>query len=194
MQFAHPRDARRRPPAEPAFWRHVVFASAAVGAVAATRPWVQVLFTRLFGELSGPPAWQSSAGFTCLCTCALVAVMTLAETPSRAARVAVRPASLVLVAVMTLALLLQASEGPGHLRGVTATWTAGFYAGAAAALVLLAACAVRYAATDPRPEGARDPIRPADGTAPEGGPADGDPGDGDPADGDPGDGITGSGS
>ena len=75
--------------------------------------------------------------------------MALAETQTHSARQAVRPASLLLAIVMTLALALHLVRGPGMLRGVSATWTFSFYVGAAMALAVLAACAVRYAAMVP---------------------------------------------
>lgn len=148
--FAEPTPPSRHPFREHPFWRRVLFVAAAVTALAAMRPWIEVQFTSLFGELSGPPGWQSSAGFTCLCTSALVAVMALAETQSRSTRQAVRPASLLLAVVMTLSLVLHLVRGPGMLRGVSATWTYSFYVGAATALAVLTACAVRFAAAAPK--------------------------------------------
>lgn len=147
MWFAEPRQpepARRR---EPAFWRQLLFVAAITAVVAATRPWIQVAFVSLFGDVAGPPAWQeSTAGFTCLCTSALIAVMALVETQTRSAREAVRPASLLLATIMTLALVLHLLRGPGTIRGVTATWSMALYVGSAAAFALLAACASRFAA------------------------------------------------
>lgn len=145
--FAEPKPSRQHPFRERPFWRRVLFIAAAITAFAAMRPWIEVQFTRMWGELSGPPGWQTSAGFTCLCTSALVAVMALAETQTRTTRQAVRPASLLLAVVMTLSLFLHVLRGPGLLRGVTATWTYSFYIGGATALTVLLACAVRYAAT-----------------------------------------------
>jgi hypothetical protein len=146
--FAEPKPPSMHPFAERPFWRTVLFVAAATTAIAAMRPWIEVQFVSLFGELSGPPGWQSSAGFTCLCTSALVAVMALAETKTLSAREAVRPASLLLAVVMTLSVLLLV-RGPGMLRGVSATWTFSFYVGAAMSLTVLAACAVRFAVTVP---------------------------------------------
>ncbi len=128
---------------EPRHWRLPLFASAAAAAFAATQPWIRVRFERLFGEHFGSPAWQSTAGFTCLCTAALVAVMTLAETRSRTTQDAVRPGSLLLAGVATLALLYQTCAGPGTLRGVTASWTYAFWLAAAGVPALLFVCAAR---------------------------------------------------
>jgi len=142
-----PGGSRRR---ERPFWRTVLFVTAVATTISATLPWTRVEFVRLFGEVFGPPAWQdSSAGFTCLCTSALVFVMALAETQTRTARQAVRPASLLLAAIMTLALMLHLVRGPGTLRGVGAMWTISLYIGALASLALFAACAVRFAAMQP---------------------------------------------
>jgi len=145
MQFAEPTPKNFGSPRERPFWRVLLFAAAAAGALAATQPWIRVRFERLFGEFFGPPAWQSSAGFTCLCTSALVAVMALAETQTRSAQKAVRPASLLLASVMALAVVLHIARGPGMIRGVSAAWTVSVYVGGVASLALLAACAMRFA-------------------------------------------------
>ena len=149
LLFSEPRDPQRRTWRERPFWRTLLFIATAASTVAAMRPWIEVQFVSLFGELSGPPGWRSSAGFTCLCTSALVCVMTLAETQTPTSRQAVRPASMLLSIVMTSALFLHLLRGPGMLRGVSATWTISFYIGAAASLAVVAACAARYAATVP---------------------------------------------
>lgn len=145
--FAEPEQPNKHPFRERPFWRTVLFVAAAMTVVAAMRPWTEVQFVSLFGELSGPPGWHCSAGFTCLCTSALLAVLTLIETQTYSARQAVRPASLLLAIVMVLALILHLIRGPGMLRGVSATWTFTFYIGTSTSLAVLAACAVRYAAT-----------------------------------------------
>ncbi|MFY9343758.1 MAG: hypothetical protein WAT39_14815 [Planctomycetota bacterium] len=137
--------------AGPARGRGLLLVSAAIAALATMQPWIQVRFVRLFGEHSGPPGWQTSAGFTCLCTCALVAVMALAETPSRSTWQAVRPASTMLVAVSALAVALQWWDGPGQLRGVTAAWTFAFWFAAAGTAALLACCVVRGRPAGRRP-------------------------------------------
>ncbi|HEX5050180.1 MAG TPA: hypothetical protein VFZ65_00280 [Planctomycetota bacterium] len=134
------------PAAEPPFWRWLLFASAAAAAFGATLPWIRVQFERLFGEHQGPPGWHSSAGFTCLCTSLLVVVMALGETGSTRSRQAVRPGSLMLVGVAALALLFEWWNGPGMLRGVSARWTGWFYLACTGLPVLLATCAVRWAA------------------------------------------------
>ena len=144
MQFAESGSSSFGARRESGFWRGVIYVAAAVGALAAIQPWIRVRFVRLFGEVFGPPAWQSSVGFTCLCTCALVAVMALAETQTRTAQKAVRPASLMLAVVMSLALALHVLKGPGSLRGVTATWTVSMYFGLAGAGAVLLACVMRF--------------------------------------------------
>lgn len=115
----------------------------ALAMVAALQPWLRVRFDRLFGDGLGPPGWQSSAGFTCLCSCALVGVLTLAESGSSASRHAVRPASLLLVTLSTLVLLGEWWRGPGLLRGVTAQWTLAFYGASLGLGLLLVACGSR---------------------------------------------------
>lgn len=144
-------DPQSAPEPDNVWWRRVLLASAALAAFATTRPWVQVQFDRLFGMHSGPPGWQSSAGFTCLCTCLLVAIMALAETSSKVTQQAARPASLLLVGISALALTLEWWDGPGMVRGVTATWTYAFWLLLGSVPVLLAACTLRCAAVTPRP-------------------------------------------
>jgi hypothetical protein len=140
-------DPAPRPHREPPrAWRRLLLASAGAAAVATALPWVRVEFERLFGRLHGPPGWHSPAGFTCLCTCLLVALMALAETNADATRQAVRPASLMLVAVSAAVLLREWLEGPGTLRGVSATWTIAFWLVAVSVPVLLAVCFARWAA------------------------------------------------
>lgn len=158
MQFADPKQpngpfhgSHRK---EGPFWRWLLFAAAAATVVCATQPWTRVEFTRLWGEIFDQPAWKStSAGFTCLCTSALVAVMALAETHTRTTRQAVRPASLLLAGVMALALIFYVLRGPGMLRGVTATWTISLYIGAVTSMLVLAACVARFAAMKPQRKG-----------------------------------------
>lgn len=135
---------------DPARWRRVLLAAAAVAAAATMLPWSRVrdVLARLFGAHDGPPGWQSSAGFTCLCTCALVVILALAETPARATLRAARPASLMLVAVTAVALLLEGWSGPGELRGLAAERTPGFWLAALGVPVLLLACLLRWLATD----------------------------------------------
>lgn len=136
-----------RPPRPPsprgALWRRVLLASAAAAVFATTQPWVLVRFERLFGVHFGPPGWRSTAGFTCLCTCLLVGMLAVAETRARSTQEAARPASAVLVAVSTLALLHEWRDGPGLLRGVTADWTQAFWLLAASVPALLLACLMR---------------------------------------------------
>ena len=127
----------------PRDWRLALYASALLAAFGATQPWVRVRFEGLFGRYFGEPAWQSTAGFTCLMTAALVAVMALAETPARTTQQAVRPASLLLVLVAACALACEAFAGPGTLRGVSAAWTWAFWLAAVGLPALLVVCAVR---------------------------------------------------
>lgn len=137
-----PDDPPRR---DPPLWRWTLFLAAATVAVCATLPWLQVRFSRLFGDHVGPPGWHSSTGFTCLMTSLFVTVMALAETHTPSSRVAVRPGSLLLVAVAALMLVPEWFAGPGSLRGVTASWTVWFYLLSLGLPLLLAACAQRWA-------------------------------------------------
>ena len=131
------------PPGQAQPWRGWLFASAAVAAAATAWPWIEAHFGRLF---AGPPGWQTPAGFTCLCTCLLVAVMALAETQARSTQQAARPGSVMLVAVAAAALLFEWHDGPGTLRGITARWTTAFWLVVASLPVLLAVCFARWAA------------------------------------------------
>jgi cytochrome bd-type quinol oxidase subunit 2 len=141
------------PGSSPRDWRAVLLVSAALAAFATTQPWVRVQFESLFGHgIFGPPGWASTAGFTSLCTCALVAILSLAETNTPATQHAVRPASLILVAVCTLAVTFQWWSGPGNVRGATARWTYAFWLLAAALPALLLACTLRCASLRPRTE------------------------------------------
>ena len=147
MRFLpEPDSAPLAPAPEHAGWRWLLYASAAATALAATWPWVCVRFERLWGELLGPPGWQTSAGFTCFCTSLLVSVMTLAETRTPTSRTAVRPGSLLIVLVAASSMVLALWDGPGWLRGVTARWTWAFVVAAVCVPALLIACFVRWLA------------------------------------------------
>lgn len=129
------------------FWRVLLILAAIATVVAATQPWTQVKFVIQFGEVYAQPAWQATtAGFTCLCTPALIAVITLIETRTRTAREAVRPASMILAVIMSLSLAIHILRGPGTLRGVGATWTLSLFLAAASCGTLLIACAIRLSA------------------------------------------------
>lgn len=135
-----------RRPGDPAgHYAWLLFGSAAVLAFAGTRPWVRVQFERLFGDLHGPPGWQSQAGFTCFCSSLLIAIMALAETSTATTQRAVRPASLLLAVLSALALGYEWHQGPGMLRGVSARWTWAFWLAAATMPALVAACGLRSA-------------------------------------------------
>lgn len=132
--------------AAPRPWRALLVLSAAVAAFATTQPWVLVQFEALFGHnVFGPPGWTSTAGFTSLCTCALVIILSLAETELPETQRAARSASLLLVTICALAVTFQLWNGPGHLRGVSARWTYAFWLIAAALPALLLACTLRCA-------------------------------------------------
>lgn len=143
MHFAEPSPRRFGAPRRGSLWATLLFVAAATAATAASRPWLRVRFDRLFGEVFGPPAWQSSAGFTCLCTSALVAVMAATETGTRASQSAVRPASLLLSVIMACVVAAHLLRGPGMLRGVSAAWTLSAFVGAAATAALAVACGAR---------------------------------------------------
>ena len=127
-------------------WRWLLLGSTALGVVCAMSPWIRVQFVRLFGSHDGPPGWQSSAGFTCFCSCALVAVLSFVETDTASSRRAVRPGSLLLAALSALVILGEWFAGPGAMRGVSASWTPWFYAALVSMPLLLVACARRWAA------------------------------------------------
>jgi len=131
-------------------WLWLLFGSAAAAAICSMLPWIRVRFVGLWGDHVGPPGWHNSAGFTCLCTTALVTVMALAESGTPSSQSAVRPGSLLLVAITTLVLGLEWSGGPGSMRGVTASWTTWFYLLLASVPVLLTVCALRWLATAAR--------------------------------------------
>lgn len=137
----------QQPAHEHRAWRWALFACAAIGTVCTTQPWIRVQFDRLFGDHVGPAGWQSSAGFTCFCTCLLVPVLALAETDTPSARTAVRPGSLLLVLISTLVLMLEWWNGPGWLRGVSAAWTSWFYLLLLSLPMLLVTCVRRWAVT-----------------------------------------------
>jgi hypothetical protein len=140
-----PETAPPMPPAA-AGWRWTLLLAAAIGAFASTQPWVRVQFVGLFGEHYGPPGWHSSAGLSCLCSCALVVVMAIVETQAPATHRATRPASLLLVAISALAFALEGWQGPGEVRGVSAIWTYAFWLLVASMPALLLASGVRCAA------------------------------------------------
>ena len=160
MHFAEPSPRRFGAPRRGSLWATLLFIAAATAATAASRPWLRVRFDRLFGEIFGPPAWQSSAGFTCLCTSALVAVMAATETRTRASQSAVRPASLLLSVIMACVVAAHLLRGPGMLRGVSATWTLAAFVGAAATAALAVACAARRGSPHPAPVSASRPRGP----------------------------------
>lgn len=130
---------------DPSRGRSMLLGAAAVTIAASMLPWVRVQFEGLFGRHAGPPGWQSSAGFTCLCTCLLVAMLAMAETKAKVTQQAARPGSLLLVVLATLTLALEWWQGPGFLGGVSACWTFAFWTGMAACPLLLIACVRRCA-------------------------------------------------
>jgi hypothetical protein len=148
MQFrAEPDSNLGQAPARGSPW--LLFMSVALVVVAGTRPWIRVQFERLFGELHGPPGWQSQAGFTCFCSAMLIAVMTLAESSTTTTQRAVRPASLLLAVLSALTLGYEWLQGPGQLRGVSARWTWAFWLTAAVMTVLVASCGRRWSQLPP---------------------------------------------
>lgn len=146
MLFAEGPDLGSVSRADRPYWRPLLYVSAAAAALATRWPWTQVRFTRMFDHVFGPPGWQSSAGFTCLCASMMATVMALVETSSQRTRDAVRPGSLMLVAIALLAMLAEFFGGPGTLRGVTASWTPPFYVACVALPLLTMVCGARFAA------------------------------------------------
>jgi len=135
-----------RPLPERRYWAWLVLGAAASSALAARGPWLEVRFDRLFGAVSAPPAWHSTVGFTCLCSSLLVLVLTLVESNTPTARQAVRPGSLMVVAIALGSLGFWACGGPGLLRGVSARWTFWFYLAAVCLPLLFLGCLRRWLA------------------------------------------------
>lgn len=130
---------------EAPWWTLLLFAGALLTVLATRWPWLCVKFESLFGVHVGPPAWQSTAGFTCLVTSLMIAVMALAESGTAASRLAVRPGSLLLAAIALVVLLVSCVQGPGTLRSVSAAWTPWFYLACASLPLLALACLRRWA-------------------------------------------------
>jgi hypothetical protein len=139
-----PRDHEPPPATEHPGWRLLLLTSAACGVLCTKWPWIRVQFERLFGTHEGPPGWQSSAGFTALCSCLLIAVMVFVESETTHSRRAVRPASLLIAAITAVVLAFEWANGPGSVRGVSGTWTVWFYALLASTSFMLAACLRRW--------------------------------------------------
>lgn len=144
MHFRQAPDLPARPMRDRRWWATVLFLSAAAAAIATRGPWIRVRFERLFSAQSGPPGWQTTAGFTCLCTSMLVVVLALVESGSATSREAVRPASALLTAIALLTMFCTEMAGPGQLAGVSAIWTSWFYVAGASLPVLAGICAVRW--------------------------------------------------
>ena len=125
-------------------------ACCAVTVVTAAFPWTQIQVTSLWGELQGPIGARTNTGFTCLMTSLLTALLVLSEGRSAPAREAVRSACIVLMGVAALALLWRAWQGPGLLRGGSATHSSWFFAAAVA--VGLAVLCSRLRLRRPRAE------------------------------------------
>jgi hypothetical protein len=79
----------------------------------------------------------------------LVAIMALAETRTPGSRHAVRPGSVVLMALALAALAYEMFAGPGLLGGVTAMRTGWFWLACAGAAGLFLICAERQRALLP---------------------------------------------
>jgi hypothetical protein len=153
MQFLPtPRRPDPEPPRDHPACRWLLFASAAAITLCCLLPWVRLQAEQLWGSFGDAPGWQSSAGFTCLCTGALVLLLAMIEDGTPTSQRAVRPGSMMLVAAAGLALLLQWHQGPGTLRGIWATWTAWFYAVLALVPLLLSVCLLRWRIAEARPE------------------------------------------
>ena len=132
------------PGKEAPIWVIVLFASAFITCVATRWPWISVKFENLFGSQDLPPAWQSTVGFTCLSTSLMVAVMTLAESGTRASQQAVRPGSLLLVMVALATLVAAGFAGPGSVGSFSAAWTAWFYVACISLPLLSFVCLRRW--------------------------------------------------
>lgn len=153
MQFLPtPRRPDPAPLRDHPLFRWALLACAASIALCSLLPWIRLHADQLWGSFGDPPGWQSSAGFTCLCTCALVLLLALIEDGSPTSQRAVRPGSMMLVAAAAVALWLQWQHGPGTLRGLWASWTGWFYTALVLAPVLLSVCLVRWRIAEALPD------------------------------------------
>ena len=109
-----------------------LLACCAFGAVATAFPWSYVEATHLFGEIAGPIAARTNAGFTCVTTCLLTGLLALAEGRSRSAREAVRVACVFLMGAATLVMAAHLVRGPSELFGVASSHSKWFFLAALA--------------------------------------------------------------
>ncbi len=121
--------------------------------VAAAFPWTRIQATSLWGEVELPPAARTTTGFTCVTTALLTALIVLAEGTSQDARQAVRSASLMLMGLSLATLAWRLIDGPGLIRGVSASHTGWFFLALFAAV--LGALAARFLLQALGPSGGR---------------------------------------
>jgi hypothetical protein len=121
MQFASERRSgiRHR---DPRWLAWLLLGAAALTAATTAWPWLRVELLQL--DLAG---WRTQTGFTCLLTCAMLALLTLIETGTQSARVAVRPASACVAVIAAVFVAGEIAAGPGALRGIAFSRTAWFW-------------------------------------------------------------------
>jgi hypothetical protein len=157
MQFVPTSEPAATPPhrRESLAWFRVLVVAGLASALLTRWPWTRVAFERLFGAHDGPPAFHSTAGFTCLCASLLIVVVALAETGAPRAREAARAGSATLAGLALLVLAFRVAAGPGSVRGVSASWTPWLFAACASVAAMACACAYRYRLDRRRARGAR---------------------------------------
>ncbi len=104
----------------------------ALTVLTAAFPWSRVDAAWWFGDFQAPIAVHTTAGFTCLMTCVLTALLVLSEGRTAAAREAVRTGCLLLTSAAATVLLWRLWEGPGYLRGAPTVHSGWFVVAAVA--------------------------------------------------------------
>ncbi|MGE3173552.1 MAG: hypothetical protein AB7O97_13090 [Planctomycetota bacterium] len=118
-----------------------------VAVVTTAFPWVRILVPSLWGEVLGPVAARTDAGFTCVTTCLLTALLVLVEGSGAQTREAVRTGCLLMMAIAAAVIGWRLLIGPGELRGVSMAHSGWFFAAVAAVAVGVVLCQLRL----PRP-------------------------------------------
>ena len=98
-----------------------------VAIVACSFPWSEVAVPSLWGEGPGPRGLHTTAGFTCLITCVLCAMLTAFEGASAQTREASRTACVTVMAIAAIAIAQRILRGAGALHGFTAVHTHWFW-------------------------------------------------------------------
>jgi hypothetical protein len=144
MNFAPGGPGRREPaPTSAPRSAGLLLGCCALAAAATAFPWIRVRLSSLWGDFSGPIGMHTNAGFTCVTTCLLTALLVLAEGRTAPAREAVRTGCLLLMAAAGCTLAWRLWDGPGSLRGATAAHTGWFFLSAIAVAAGIVACRLR---------------------------------------------------